>query len=471
MPQTAPLPMENSSILDATAVPPGVAVSPELDAMQRTANRLANSSISAALAAANTMQAGGANGHGPKNGGATLIDLARRDLDAALQLLAERAQYISDASGAAIALHRDQQKDMRCCASAGSNAPELGTLFSMESGMSGESVRTRLPLRCDDSEKDERVNREGCRQLGIASVAVMPILSDDRVLGVFELFSERKNAFGERDLVTLERLSQMVETAVKLAATAQLPEIEASKIEEAAIEVISDSELPASSLGTTELKIDAPPKIIEKAPVEPDLQSMAAVASAGAASDTKAPPEPSHVTPSRPLLWSAALGGQRTLENPAEPANVPASMRNLHQCQACGFPVSQGRTFCVECEEKSWRGQLGTRRPSTTRADVTKVAKPPEPMIPEKKEEQELKIQLPIEITPAPQSVNPQTSAPVQAEENPLALAARSLPISAPDFTFMTSAASSESWFSAHKYILGVIFLIAVVIAALVFTR
>jgi uncharacterized Zn finger protein (UPF0148 family) len=36
---------------------------------------------------------------------------------------------------------------------------------------------------------------------------------------------------------------------------------------------------------------------------------------------------------------------------------VPAALRNLQKCKACGFPVSQGRTFCVECEEKQWRGQ------------------------------------------------------------------------------------------------------------------
>jgi hypothetical protein len=30
----------------------------------------------------------------------------------------------------------------------------------------------------------------------------------------------------------------------------------------------------------------------------------------------------------------------------------------LRKCEACGFPVSAGRTLCVECEEKKWRGQL-----------------------------------------------------------------------------------------------------------------
>jgi GAF domain len=174
-------------------------------------------------------------------GSVSLADMAQRDLDAALQLLADRAQYITGASGAAIALRRDGRNDMLCRASTGSNAPELGALLSAEYGLSGESVRTRRPLRCDDAERDGRVNREVCRQLGIASVVVMPVVNDDEVLGVFELFSGKVNAFGERDLSAVQRLSEMVETAVRLArATQKLQErlkaaqasVEAATVEE-----------------------------------------------------------------------------------------------------------------------------------------------------------------------------------------------------------------------------------------------
>ncbi len=160
-----------------------------------------------------------------EDGGRSLAEMARRDLDAALQLLVDRAQYITGASGAAIALRRNGKNDMLCRASSGSNAPELGALLSTEYGLSGESVRTRQPLRCDDAERDVRVNREVCRQLGIASVVVMPVVNDDGVLGVFELFSGNVNAFGERDLSAVQRLSELVETAVRLAEAAEkLPE-------------------------------------------------------------------------------------------------------------------------------------------------------------------------------------------------------------------------------------------------------
>ena len=97
--------------------------------------------------------------------GASLTEMAQRDLDATLQLLTERAQYITGASGAAIALR--EGSEMVCRASAGPSAPELGSELQMNSGLTGESVRTRQILRCDDAEKDFRVNRESCQALGI----------------------------------------------------------------------------------------------------------------------------------------------------------------------------------------------------------------------------------------------------------------------------------------------------------------
>jgi putative methionine-R-sulfoxide reductase with GAF domain len=148
-----------------------------------------------------------------EDGGKSLADMAQRDLTATLQLLAERAQYITGATGAAIAL-RDRQ-EMVCRASAGGSAPEVGAQLQVNSGLSGESVRTRQTLRCDDALTDERVNRESCEALGIRSVVVMPLVQGDDVIGVFELFSDKANIFEARDITALERMGGMVHTALE----------------------------------------------------------------------------------------------------------------------------------------------------------------------------------------------------------------------------------------------------------------
>ena len=80
------------------------------------------------------------------------------------------------------------------------------------------------PLRCDDAENDPRVNRESCRACGIASLVVMPLVRGDEVYGVFELLAGRANAFEERDFIALQRLSEMIQTAVDLAEAARRAE-------------------------------------------------------------------------------------------------------------------------------------------------------------------------------------------------------------------------------------------------------
>src|SRR5882724_532859 len=169
-----------------------------------------------------------------EDGGKSLGEMAQRDLDATLQLLAERAQYITGASGAAIALREGE--NMICCASAGAAAPELGAHLQVDSGLSAESVRTRKILHCDDAENDPRVNRESCQAFGIASVAVMPLLRGEEVYGVFELLAGRPRAFEERDYIALQRLSEMIQTALEHAETAR-------RAEQLSIEPAVDKEL------------------------------------------------------------------------------------------------------------------------------------------------------------------------------------------------------------------------------------
>ncbi len=111
------------------------------------------------------------------------------DRQAALQLIAERALTFTRATGAAIALSAGAE--MICEASAGSDAPPLDTRLEASSGFSGECVRTGRCLRCDDSETDDRVDRGGCRALGVRSIVAVPIRRGNRVAGLLEVFSSQ----------------------------------------------------------------------------------------------------------------------------------------------------------------------------------------------------------------------------------------------------------------------------------------
>jgi hypothetical protein len=452
--------MDHQSAVDHSSAQPAV----EGDIPGTSASRSATASVSAGIAAANVHPSQSAE-PGPRvsgeDGGHSLAEMAHIDLDAALQLLAERAQYITGATGAAIALRRGGHNDMLCRASAGSNAPELGALLSMEYGLSGESARTRQTLRCDDAESDPRVNREGCRQLGIASVVVMPIVGDDQVFGVFELFSGKVRAFEERDISALQRLSEMVETAVKHAVAAQTvhaveepasaePQpsadgmvVETARVESTAVAAREDF-APAPPVNQLVPKDPPPPEPPKPEPVKPELET------------TK--PEPAPI-PKKPLFWSAAMqtpsGAAPASEN-AKAIAVPPVLRNLQKCQACGFPVSQGRKFCVECEEKQWRGQ---RVPAESQQAASSAVPA-----------------LAVAVTATPQNL---TSAPIKSAADAQISRASSSDVphvaeeTASDAStlFLSSAAPPESWLASNKYILGALLVVALVIGVIVWLR
>ena len=121
------------------------------------------------------------------------MESGAHDRETALQLIAEQAMAFTRAAGAAIALSEGDA--MICVASAGPDAPPLGTPIQVGSGFSGECIRTGRSLRCDDSETDDRVDREGCRALGIRSMVAVPIRRGHRVAGLLEVFAARPLRF------------------------------------------------------------------------------------------------------------------------------------------------------------------------------------------------------------------------------------------------------------------------------------
>jgi hypothetical protein len=133
------------------------------------------------------------------------------DLNSALRVISERARTLLRGSGAAIALidrGSITSKRMMCRASVGSGGPPLGTRVEVNSGFSGECVRTGKALRCDDAETDFRVEAETCHRLGIRSIVAAPIRYQREVVGLLEVFSDHSFAFDEGDLAVLERLAQ-----------------------------------------------------------------------------------------------------------------------------------------------------------------------------------------------------------------------------------------------------------------------
>jgi len=271
--------------------------------------------------------------------------LEEPELEAALQLLVERAQYITGATGTALAL--PQGEEMVCRASAGSCAPSIGARLQVRSGLTGESISRRQLLRCDNAEADPRVNLETCRALGIASIVVLPLLRrSGEVRGLFELFSDHPYAFEERDLIALERMADLTLTALDLAeqrhGSVPSPPPPPPKVKEAIFQP------PASIAPTPQQSVPEAPTIVGSAPGFAEI--------------------PISVDPAveKPALEPPPAG---VLETPPVATPVPESMRRVQKCASCGFPVSEGRTLCLDCERKDTEKKQGVKKQLETKLD------------------------------------------------------------------------------------------------------
>jgi putative methionine-R-sulfoxide reductase with GAF domain len=134
------------------------------------------------------------------------------DLEPAINVIAERAQALTGATGAAIALRKGDE--IVCRARTGRTAPDLGVRLQADSGISAECVRTGEVVLCNDAERNPRVDLASCHRLGVRSILAAPLRHFRRTLGVFEVLSAAPYAFNDRDVATMQLLSGMMVAAI-----------------------------------------------------------------------------------------------------------------------------------------------------------------------------------------------------------------------------------------------------------------
>jgi len=156
-----------------------------------------------------------------------LIASSTAERDTVLRAIAEAAQDLTLASGTALAMQRDGQ--IVCLGRSGETAPVLGARLSIDSGISGECLRTGKMLRCDDTEKDQRVDPEVCRKMRLRSIAAVPLFGRHGTIGVLEAFSTRSFAFAEEHMDYLARLAELAEAAQSRQSRATVAEVERPK--------------------------------------------------------------------------------------------------------------------------------------------------------------------------------------------------------------------------------------------------
>jgi len=172
------------------------------------------------------------------------IATGTQDPDVLLGAIAVAAQAMTDATGAALGIRRDGT--VACVGRSGETAPVLGAKLSEMSGISGECLRSGRSQRCHDTENDPRVDTEVCRDLGLRSIAAVPIRSRLEAVGILEVFSTSAHAFTEEHLNQLSSLAELADVVSSAKTTTSVPQTEA--ITSPAFEAISRPDLPILNL-------------------------------------------------------------------------------------------------------------------------------------------------------------------------------------------------------------------------------
>jgi putative methionine-R-sulfoxide reductase with GAF domain len=146
--------------------------------------------------------------HGSVSAPHSLINAGEINLEPGISIIAEKAQVLTGATGAAIALRRGNE--IVCRARTGRTAPDVGVRLQTDSGLSAECVRTGEVLLCNDAESNPRVDWATCRRMGVRSILVAPLRHFRRTLGVFEVLSSTPHAFDNNDVATMQFLSGMM---------------------------------------------------------------------------------------------------------------------------------------------------------------------------------------------------------------------------------------------------------------------
>jgi len=145
------------------------------------------------------------------------IARAGNDLQAVMQLVAERSQAITGADGAMVNLLDGDMLHTR--AVSGIAAPVVDTRRPLHGSVARYAIESGLPILIEDSVNDPRINQKLRAAVGDRSLICVPLFHGSEVIGTLNVMSRSETQLlgeGERD--TLEMLSVVLSAAVSQAA-------------------------------------------------------------------------------------------------------------------------------------------------------------------------------------------------------------------------------------------------------------
>ena len=156
-----------------------------------------------------------------------LIQTLQLDLAAASELVAERVQKVTNASGTAIGILEKGELFYR--AATGSAAIDAGTRLAPASALSGDCLSKGSALNYPDVTSSLHVRSDLFRSRDVKAFIAVPVYHAGQVAGVLELRFARANSFREADLRTAELMAGLLSEAMVTAARMKWKEALASE--------------------------------------------------------------------------------------------------------------------------------------------------------------------------------------------------------------------------------------------------
>jgi GAF domain len=207
----------------------------------------------------------------------SILQSANVEFLSTLQLLAERACFLTDADGVGIAIKENEEFVYRAAA---------GKLF--ETGTRCDISKAPI-AKCLATAKSSLVSAHTSQ--GHSVKVAVPITADGEAIGLLELHASRAE-FSDADLRALSGLAEMVGTALEHLRAA----------EGAHAHIVQNTHASAAE-------------------------------------------------PVAPLSWHAETTSEGASKQDAPPNSTSEPVK-VHTCHSCGFPISDNRQLCVECERK-----------------------------------------------------------------------------------------------------------------------
>jgi diguanylate cyclase (GGDEF)-like protein len=139
------------------------------------------------------------------------VERAEFDVEGVVLDVLERARTLLGATAASAGVIEGEQIVYKYRTGPGRGAAPITT--PRDVSLSGICARTGEVVYCEDSERDERVDRAACRAQGLRSMVIAPLRHRRRVVGVLNVNSPEVRAFDRNDIRTVELTAGAISAA------------------------------------------------------------------------------------------------------------------------------------------------------------------------------------------------------------------------------------------------------------------